>query len=342
MLTFGTVICTYNRPHLLERCLEAWNASNRLPDQLIIVDATVHPSQYSSDLIQRFPRLFASPNSQYIFAPKPGLTTQRNLGLKQLQTDIVCFVDDDAFITPTYIDKILEVFQQDSAKTIGGVNGTAIGQFDNGTQKKFRLAKNYARDHFGWLIQRIYIPRDNTKLFEPITPELQKLPLISIDRLWGANMNYRTELIQDSEFDESFQRYGLFEDVDMSVRVGKTHKLVCRLDAEIIHDDTLGQSTRPNDARYFLASWVNSAYIIEKLFPCAESRNSHQRLFKVLRLAGAVAPPKIAEKKIKTLGAKQLIEKAREYISILQSCDNQNSLSETFIRLQSDISTMEP
>ena len=342
MLTFGTIICTYNRSHLLEQCLASWNRSDYLPKQLIVVDASPNAEQYSSQIVQMFPRLFASPDSHYIVTDQPGLTRQRNLGLKKLKTDVVCFADDDTFVTSDYVSKILEVFKADSHAAIGGVNGVSIGQFDNWKQKNFRLIKNYFRHNLGSLVQRIHVPKGYTQLFEPLPSELHTLPLIHIDRLWGANMNYRTELIQDSGFDESFQRYGLFEDVDMSVRVGKTHKLVCRLDAEITHDDTLGQSTRPNDARYFLASWVNSAYIIEKLFPCAESRNSHQRLFEVLRLAGTIAPPKIAEKKIKTLGAKQLIEKAREYISILQSCDNQNSLSETFIRLQSDISTMEP
>lgn len=341
MLTFGTVICTYNRPHLLERCLEAWNCSNDLPDQFIVVDATEGAEQYRTKLMQKFPRLFAKSDSQYLIAPKPGLTAQRNLGLKQLQTDIACFTDDDAFITPTYVSKILDVFQTDSHKTIGGVNGVATGQFDHPSQRYFRLAKNYFRHHLGWFLQRIHIPKSDTKLFEAIAPELSHFPLIHIDRLWGANMNYRTELIYNLGFDENFKRYGLFEDVDMSVRVGKTHKLVCRLDAEITHDDALGQSTRPNDARYFLASWVNSAYIIEKLFPCDESRNSHQRLFNMVKLASAIAPPKIAEQKLKTLGAERLIETAHEYVALLRNCDDQRSLSETFVKLQTDILTMD-
>ena len=114
MLTFGTVICTYNRPHLLERCLEAWNSSNHLPDQFIVVDSTEGAEQYRTAFMQKFPRLFASSDSQYLIAPKPGLTTQRNLGLNQVKTDIACFADDDTFFTPTYVSKILEVFQTDS------------------------------------------------------------------------------------------------------------------------------------------------------------------------------------------------------------------------------------
>jgi len=124
------------------------------------------------------------------------------------------------------------------------VPGSASGQFDRSSQKYFRLARNYIRHHFGWFVQRINIPKDQTQLFKPLPSELQNLQLIHIDRLWGANMNYRRELLGEG-FDENFKLYGLFEDVEMSVRVGKTHKLVCRLDATVAHDDSLGKNTRP-------------------------------------------------------------------------------------------------
>ncbi|MBF2026259.1 MAG: glycosyltransferase family 2 protein, partial [Oscillatoriales cyanobacterium C42_A2020_001] len=131
MLTFGTVICTYNRPQLLEQCLASWSGSSHLPDQFIVVDATPGAEQYSSQIIQKFPQLFANFNSHYIVTDKPGLTRQRNLGLKQLKTDVVCFADDDTFVSRDYLSKILEVFQADTQGAIGGVNGTASGQFDN-------------------------------------------------------------------------------------------------------------------------------------------------------------------------------------------------------------------
>ncbi|MBF2027915.1 MAG: hypothetical protein IGS48_14320 [Oscillatoriales cyanobacterium C42_A2020_001] len=153
-------------------------------------------------------------------------------------------------------------------------------------------------------------------------------------------MNYRTELIYNSGFDENFQRYGLFEDVDFSVRVGKTHKLVCRLDALITHDDSLGQSTRPKDAQYFLASWVNAAYIIEKLFPCQESRDAYQRFFDLVRLFSAASPQQLRERKIRTLGNSQLFDMAQEFVTELQRCQKQEELGDKFRQFQSQISTL--
>lgn len=340
MLTFGTVICTYNRFELLEQCLASWCNSSRLPDQFIVVDATPNADQYSSQIIQKFPQLFANADSHYIVTDKPGLTRQRNLGLKQLKTEIVCFADDDTFVSRDYLTKVLEVFEADTQGAIGGVNGTASGQFDNTSQKYTRLIRNYIRHHLGRFAQRIHIPANQTKLHEPLASELQQFPLIHIDRLWGANMNYRTELIRHSGFDENFQRYGLFEDVDLSVRVGKTHKLVCRLDALITHDDSLGQSTRPKDAQYFLASWVNAAYIIEKLFPCQESRDAYQRFFDVVRLFSAASPQQLRERKIRTLGNSQLFDMAQEFVKELQACQKQEELGDKFRQFQSQISSL--
>jgi glycosyltransferase involved in cell wall biosynthesis len=341
MLTFGTIICTYKRPHLLEQCLASWCSSNFLPEQFIVVDATPDAEQYSSDLTDKFSRLFKKPNSQYIITDKPGLTRQRNLGLKNINTDIVCFADDDALISTTYTSKILDVFKADSQSKIGGVNGVSVGQFDNWKQKRFRLTKNYFRHHFGAVAQRIHVPREYTQLFEPLPSQLHHLSLIQIDRLWGANMNYRTELIYNSGFDETFQRYGLYEDVDMSVRVGKTHKLVCCLDAKVEHDEILGKNTRPNDAKYFLASWLNSAYIIEKLFPCKASREAHQHLFKIIKLISKQAPSTLRNSKLRLLGSAELFLAAEQYVTSLQSCPDLGSLQAKFLQFQNEISSLD-
>jgi hypothetical protein len=131
----------------------------------------------------------------------------------------------------------------------------------------------------------------------------------------------------------------LFEDVDLSVQVGKTHKLVCRLDAELTHDDALGKTTRPNDARYFLASWLNSAYIIEKLFPCEESRSSHRRFFTLISLISRTSLNN--QNRLRTLGNEKLLRLAAGYIFAIQSCKNQQELEEIFVRSQEEISCLE-
>jgi GT2 family glycosyltransferase len=335
MMSFGTVICTYNRPTILEKALAHWEKSTYLPDQFLVVDASHNAHKYRKDILDKFPKLFQQAGSDYIISTQPGLTRQRNLGLKLLSTDISCFADDDTFVTPTYVDRIRQIFQSDNQQIIGGINGVAKGQFDTWSHRYFRLSKNYIRHHFGnHLGQRIHIPHHGTQRHKPIPTHLKDYPLIHIDRLWGANMNYRTELIQALGFDDNFIRYGLYEDVEVSARLGKSHKLVCCLDAEVQHDDTLGQTTRPNDARYFLASWINSAYIIEKLFPCGESRNAHHRFLNLTRYIAHSIPQSLRARKLKAFGTPQLWTLVDSFLQELQDCQSPNELADKFVEIQ--------
>lgn len=333
-LTFGVIICTYNRKSILQRALQHWQQSIRRPDQFLVIDATSQAEQYLEELIDKNRSLFSESASDYIVSQQAGTSLQRNIGLERIKTDIVCMVDDDTFVTPNYVNKIVDLFQRDTGQLIGGVNGVSIGQFNNPRQRYFREAKNFLRHRFGYLAQRIHIPKSQTRLFQPLPAELTSLPLIAIDRLWGANMNYRRSALGDLRFDENFKRYGLYEDVELSVRVGQTHKFVCRIDAEIMHDDDLGKTTRPSDIRYFLASWLNSAYIIEKLFPCDESRNAHQRLFNLSRLISSSLSPEKRRHKLKTLGNTELFQIAESYSNLLRKSAQQQQLGETFAELQ--------
>ena len=222
-LTFGVIVCTYNRQSIIEQALQHWQSSKYQPDQFLVIDATPGAEDYRDKLDEKNLSLLTASTSDYIVSKRAGLTLQRNMGLEQIKTDIVCLVDDDTFVTPTYVDTILDVFQHDTKQLIGGVNGVAIGQFDNPRQRYSRMARNFVRHRYGYLAQRIHVPKSQTKLFDPLPNELGALPLIGIDRLWGANMNYRRSAIGNLRFDENFKRYGLYEDVVMSVRVGRTH-----------------------------------------------------------------------------------------------------------------------
>ncbi|WOD39263.1 glycosyltransferase family A protein [Nodosilinea sp. E11] len=333
-LSFGVVVCTYNRKSILEQSLAHWQRSNRKPDQFLVIDATANAETYRDTLVESYQSLFSDSSSNYVVTSSPGLTLQRNLGLARIKTDIVCFVDDDAFVTPTYVDKIIDVFEKDANGLIGGVNGVSMGQFDNPKQRYSRVLRNFLRHRFGHLAQRIHVPKSKTQLFKPLSTELKSLPLIPIDRLWGANMNYRKSAIGDQYFDENFKNYGLYEDVDMSVRIGQNHKLVCRIDAELNHDDDLGKTTRPSDVRYFLASWLNSAYIIEKLFPCRESRDSYQRLFRITRELSKKLSTEQRSQKIRTLGNEELFTVVERYVALLQNSSQEGHLETAFTELQ--------
>ena len=149
-LTFGVIVCTYNRQSIIEQALQHWQSSKYQPDQFLVIDATPGAEDYRDKLVEKNLSLFAESTSDFIVSKRAGLTIQRNMGLEQIKTDIVCLVDDDTFVTPTYVDTILDVFQHDTKQLIGGVNGVAIGQFDNPRQRYSRMARNFVRHRYGY------------------------------------------------------------------------------------------------------------------------------------------------------------------------------------------------
>jgi hypothetical protein len=46
-----------------------------------------------------------------MFEPKPGLAAARNKGWPTAKADIIAFTDDDCYVSETYVDSILQVFQ---------------------------------------------------------------------------------------------------------------------------------------------------------------------------------------------------------------------------------------
>src|SRR5580765_7748521 len=100
MLTMTVAICTYERRRLLETCLEHWTRSTRLPDQVIVVDASDDAETNRRELTAKFASFFGAGDSRYITTDVPGLTRQRNLALPHVASDIVCLIDDDTFVRP--------------------------------------------------------------------------------------------------------------------------------------------------------------------------------------------------------------------------------------------------
>src|SRR6185312_12257622 len=68
------IVCTRDRPADLARCLDALAASNRTPDETIVVDNSPR-TPAARDVVG------ARPGVRYVLAPEPGLSRARNAGV---------------------------------------------------------------------------------------------------------------------------------------------------------------------------------------------------------------------------------------------------------------------
>ena len=86
-VTITVVICTRNRPALLERCLSGVQKLSPLPDKVLVIDNTDGDPE-----TERVTRQFGA---KYMIEPRCGLNRVMNRALAERETNMVAFLRDD-------------------------------------------------------------------------------------------------------------------------------------------------------------------------------------------------------------------------------------------------------
>ncbi len=112
----SVVVCTYERPAHLQRCLDALCGQESAREyEIIVVDGS--PSRTARDLTSasRFPECSIS----YHPYTEAGLSAARNEGYRQAAGEYVLYVDDDAVPASDWIDRLAEGLERDAEIVIG-------------------------------------------------------------------------------------------------------------------------------------------------------------------------------------------------------------------------------
>lgn len=229
------VICTMNRREKLETCLNHLQNLHYDNWELILVD-----SGDDADLTEQFSDLPLT----YIDAPPQGLPNARNRALTHCDGEIVCFIDDDAYVGPSWLTHIVAEFE---SPDVGAVGGPVV---DPGQQLR--------------PVTPIAELRANGEVIDNFDSSVRA----SVDHIRGANMHYRREILEELRgFDEGYSSGGRahFEDTDMSHRVKRAgHELIYTPAAPIIHDHGFRGSDDYQAAR--LRNWPRLYRRVDKDF----------------------------------------------------------------------------
>ncbi len=119
-MKFSLVLCTLDRIKEVGLFLDSL-AKQHIDYELIIVD-----QNETNDLYEYFHNnyKYLVPKTKYIKTDKKGLSRSRNLGLKHVKGEFVCFPDDDCIYSSDLLDSIYKIFNsQDiqllSIKSVG-------------------------------------------------------------------------------------------------------------------------------------------------------------------------------------------------------------------------------
>jgi glycosyltransferase involved in cell wall biosynthesis len=179
LIDVTVIVCTYNRCESLSRTLESIVESVRKPFcswEVLVVDN--NSQDRTREVVEEFGRRHAG-LFRYLFEAEQGLSRARNAGIRNTQSPVIVFTDDDVVVDPHWLENLTSSLFDGQWVGAGGP-----------------VIPDWSIKPPSWL------PRQGRYSLAPLAmfdPGLEAGPLNEAP--YGANMAFRREL---------FARYGEF------------------------------------------------------------------------------------------------------------------------------------
>lgn len=276
-MNFTLIVCTYMRPIPLLNLLNSVKKQTLYPNEILIIDGSTNDETaaiIAQNSFQNLTYFQVSPADR-------GLTKQRNFGIAKVSNDseVICFLDDDTILEPTYFEEIINAFQSD--EKIVGVAGVAINEnrwIDKQPNKKYSKYKFYEFESYVYPEGSRNVLRNILGLQSNLGPG--RMPEFSngrtcgfplndkiyeVDLLIGMSFSFRKIVFDNIKFSHYFEGYGLYEDADFSIRAQQYGKNVITTKAKLSHYHD--QSGRPNKYQYGKMVTRNGWYVWRVKYP---------------------------------------------------------------------------
>jgi len=156
----SAIISTYNREKYLPKLFKSISKQDYLNFEIIIIDnnSPGNTKELTEEFIKNNPKL----KIKYFLETKQGLSFGRNRGIKEANGDFIIFLDDDAFISNKYFNRISFYFKKYSGVMAIGSKilldyesiipkwenpylNSLLGYFNLGNDVKYFKENNYPR-----------------------------------------------------------------------------------------------------------------------------------------------------------------------------------------------------
>ncbi len=219
-------IPTARRPEMVERLLRNLAEQTRLPDEVVVVDASA--GDETAGVVADCQPLF--PAGTLCRVPSAlGLTLQRNVGIDHTQGELLCMIDDDVLLEPDCLEVMAAFMESPEGRPFGGVGAYITNMY----------GKPYRR------IERLF---HRLGVYESLDPGtwLRCGDFVSLNRLQPFSGVYRTQYLSGCVImwrravfervrpDSSFRFGG--EDRHLSLRVGHRYPIGVLGHARVRHD----------------------------------------------------------------------------------------------------------
>jgi glycosyltransferase involved in cell wall biosynthesis len=117
----SAIICTYNREKFLIELFASIEKQTIDPNRFEVVIVDNNSTDGTKELSKHFAKNNPHLNVRYLFEPNQGLSFARNKGVAESKGKWVTFLDDDATLTPSFLEIVLDYFEkQPNVACIGG------------------------------------------------------------------------------------------------------------------------------------------------------------------------------------------------------------------------------
>lgn len=137
MLKTSIIICTYNREAYLPKCLEHLRSQKADPKSFEIVLINNNSTDNTDSICTEFKENNPQLNITYVIETTPGLSAARNCGIENSKGEILCFIDDDGFAVPEYVDIIQNYSENETYKDFISFGGKVIPCYNEGKEPKW-------------------------------------------------------------------------------------------------------------------------------------------------------------------------------------------------------------
>jgi GT2 family glycosyltransferase len=206
------VVATKDRPEELRRLWTSLLAQSRVPDEVVVVDASARPSLLAGSAGAR-------PVLSFVRTAVASASRQRNLGLDAVGpgAGLVGFLDDDAVLEGDAVEEMLRFWRSAGPDVAGAAfNMTNHPPLDWPLLKRLPLVARLG----------LYSGRGGAVTasgFQTMIGPVNET--VWTDWLPSGASVWRREVFSRFRFDEWFAGYSYLEDLDFSYRVARTAKL---------------------------------------------------------------------------------------------------------------------
>ncbi|MFB6116630.1 MAG: glycosyltransferase family 2 protein [Candidatus Nanosalina sp.] len=217
-------ISTFMRPSKLDNALEAIEALDTVPEEVIIADDSIKKSRNRKICSSYTEKM----DARYIsMEPDEGVSASRNRIVEEASTEFLMLLDDDQYLRKEVIPFLREILESD-----GSLAGVAPSWIENGN--KITDARNLSREG-EWIVADV--------AGEPSVREVEGKTYFLYDFI-ATSALYRTEALRDIGWDENYTIGGEHLDFFLAYKMKTSWSFAATEEVVLEHDPGRGKFFR--------------------------------------------------------------------------------------------------